>query len=76
MLKPSAPEFAPAMQLALVANTRNSADPWLSIPARATGWVPVFVSSNCPPAYRMEAVKQALRAEGFWVEECTAPRFS
>lgn len=75
MLKPSAPEFAPAMQLALVANTRNSADPWVSIPARATGWVQVFVS-NCPPAYRMEAVKQALRAEGFWVEECSSPRFS
>lgn len=74
MPKPSAPEFAPAMQLALVANTRNSAHPWASIPARATGWVQVFVG-NCPPARRMEALKQALRAEGFWVEECTAPRF-
>lgn len=74
MRKPSAPEFAPAMQLALVANTRNGADPWLSIPAQGTGWVPVFVS-NCPPAGRAEAVKQALRAEGFWVEECSSPRF-
>ena len=74
MPKPSAPEFAPAMQLALVANTRNSAHPGASIPARATGWVQVFVG-NCPPARRMEALKQALRAEGFWVEECTAPRF-
>lgn len=75
MRKPATPEFVPAMQLALVANTRNGADPWLSVPARATGWVPVFVS-NCPPARRMEAVKQALRAEGFWVEECSSPRFS
>ena len=75
MPKPSAPEFVPAMQLALVANTCDSADPWLYVPARATGWVPVFVS-NCPPARRMEALKQALRAEGFWVEECSSPRFS
>ena len=71
---PTKPEFAPAMQLVLVASTRNGADPWLSIPARATGWVPVFVGTQ--PARRMEALKQALRAEGFWVEECTAPRFS
>lgn len=75
MRKPSTPEFVPAMQLALVANTRNSADPWVSIPARATGWVQVFVG-NCPPAHRMEALKQALRVEGFWVEECSSPRFS
>lgn len=74
MPKPATPEFVPAMQLALVANTRNSAHPWASIPARATGWVQVFV--GCPPARRMEALKQALRAEGFWVEECAAPRFS
>lgn len=52
MPKPAAPEFAPAMQLALVANTCDSADPWLSIPARATGWVPVFVG-NCPPAHQL-----------------------
>ena len=75
MPKPSAPEFAPAMQLALVADTFDGAAPWLSVPARATGWMPVVVN-NCPPALRMEALKQALRAEGFWVEECTAPRFS
>lgn len=75
MRKPPAPEFAPAMQLALVASTRDGADPWLSIPAQGTGWVQVFVG-NCPPARRMEAVKQALRAEGFWVEECSSPRFS
>ena len=72
---PTKPEFAPAPQLALVVNTYDGAGPWLYVPARATGWVPVFVS-NCPPAYRMEALKQALRAEGFWVEECAAPRFS
>jgi len=75
MPKPAAPEFAPAMQLALVANTCDSAAPWVSVPARDAGWVQVFVG-NCPPALRMEAVKQALRAAGFWVEECAAPSFS
>ena len=73
MPKPSAPDFTPALQLALVAE--GPVEPWIFIPARMNQWQPVFVS-NCPKAERLAATKRALRQEGFWVEECTAPRFN